>query len=114
MKHTIIHSYNHTILSGLIFLVVIMLSLLFISCSDENVERDKFINAYVDLRIAEDTIKSENDGIQKIKVRILKKYGLTEEQYSSTFEYYKENPEQWEQFYDKVIARVDTLKKQKK
>ncbi len=91
-----------------------MLSLQFVSCSDETVERNKFVNAYVDLRIAEDTLKSENDGIQKVKVRILKRYGLTEEEYNSSFEYFNENPELWEQFYDKVMARVDTLKKKKK
>jgi hypothetical protein len=90
-----------------------MLTLPFISCSDKNVDQDKFVNAYVDLRIAEDTLKSENDDIRKAKDNILKRYGLTEKQYRATFEYLNENPELWEQFYDKVIARVDTLKKKK-
>jgi hypothetical protein len=97
----------------MIFIIVLIFSLPFVSCSDENVGGDKFVNAYVDLRIAEDTLNNGNNDFQKAKVRILKKYGLTEEQYNSAFEYFSENPESWEQFYDKVIARVDTLKKRK-
>lgn len=66
------------------------------------------------MRIAEDTLKNGGDDIQKVKIRILKKHGLTEEQYNSKFEYFNENPELWEQFYEKAIARVDTLKKKMK
>ena len=83
------------------------------SCADNAPDNQKFINAYVDLRIAEDTITTGDKDIQKLKTEVLKKYGMTEEQYKSAFEYFNKNPELWEQFYNDAIARVDSLKKRK-
>ncbi len=95
------------------YLFILLLPLLFSSCSEKSADHENFVNAYVDLRLAEDTIKSKNTDIQRVKAEILKKYGLTEEKYNSSFQYFEDNPELWEQFYDKAIARVDTLKKKK-
>ena len=105
---------QHTIIQGITFGFILLLSLSFISCSGKDADHEKFIDAYVDLRIAEDTVKSGNVDMQKLKEKILKKHGMTEEQYKSTFEYFNDNPELWEQFYEKAIARVDTLRKRKK
>ncbi len=97
--------------SGYLFLVIF--SLMFSSCSEKSADHEKFVNAYVDIRLAEDTVKSGNSNIQNVKAEILKKYGLTEEKYKSSFEYFNDNPELWEQFYDEAIARVDSLKQKK-
>lgn len=109
-----IQSYNHSFIPGIVFGFILFLSLSFISCSDKTVDHDKFINTYVDLRIAEDTITTGDKDIQMLKSEILKKHRMTEEQYKTAFEYFNDNPELWEQFYDKAIARVDSLKKMKK
>ena len=103
------YSYNIIILFG----SVLLLSFSLISCT-ERVDEDKFIDAYIDIRIAEDTVKGGNQNIQKLKADVLRKHSITERQYRSTFEYYNSNPELWEQFYNKAIARVDTLKKGRK
>jgi hypothetical protein len=92
---------------------VIILTSLFISCSDKTVDHEKFIETYIDLRIAEDTLHLKNEDFEKIKSQILKEHGFTEAQYKSTFEYFNENPELWEEFYNKAIARVDTLMKKR-
>lgn len=110
----VLQSFIHSILTGLTCTFALILCLVFAACSDKNVDPDKFINAYADLRIAEDTLAVTNDKMQEVKNGILKKYGLTEDEYRTSFEYYNENPELWEQFYDKVIARVDTLKKRQR
>ena len=92
---------------------VLIFSLFFISCSDKTVDQDKFIDAYIDLHIAEDTLKQVTGDVQKIKEGILAKHGMTWKVYNETFNYYNKNPEMWDDFYAKVIARVDTLKKMK-
>lgn len=109
-----IQSYNHTIIPGITFSFVLLLLLSFTACSEKTVDHEKFIDAYVDLRIAEDTITTGDKDIQELKEEVLKKHGMTEEQYKTAFEYFNENPELWAQFYDKAIARVDSLKKIKK
>ncbi len=109
-----IQSYNHTIIPGIASGFILLLSFSFTACSDKTVDHDKFINAYVDMRIAEDTITTGDKDIQTLKSEILKKHRMTEEQYKTAFEYFNDNPELWEQFYDKAIARVDSLKKMKK
>jgi len=109
-------SFVHSITRLLYFsgyLYIVLFSLVFSSCSEKSADHEKFVNAYVDIRLAEDTIKSNNTNIQKVKAEILKKYGLTLENYKASFEYFNNNPELWEQFYDKAIARVDSLKQKK-
>lgn len=109
-----IQSYNHTIIPVIACGFILLLSLSFPACSDKTLDRDKFIDAYVDLRIAEDTLKSDDHTMQNLKEKIFNEHGITEEQYNSTFEYFNNNPELWEKFYDEAIARVDTLKKKRK
>jgi len=92
-------------------ILIFIFSVLFVSCSGKPVDHEKFINAYVDLRITEDTLKEGGEKIQDLKKEILKKHGITEEQYENTFNYFNKNPELWNAFYDEIIARVDTLRK---
>jgi hypothetical protein len=102
------------VFQSLAFIILVLLSLVsFTSCSDRTADQEKFIDTYVDLRIAQDTIRTDSLDIQKLTEEILKKHDLTEEKYKSMFEYYNQNPELWEQFYDAAIARVDSLKKKK-
>ncbi len=85
-----------------------------VSCSDKDADHERFVDAYVDIRIAEDTLKNDSTDTGRLKAEILKRHGLTEEKYESAFKYFNENPELWEQFYNEAIARVDSLKNQKK
>ncbi|HSD63693.1 MAG TPA: DUF4296 domain-containing protein [Ignavibacteriaceae bacterium] len=97
--------------SILFFGFFVLSSLNLVSCSDKNIDHEKFVDTYIDLRISEDTLKPGSGNIQDLKKEILKKHGLTEEQYEKTFNYLNENPERWNNFYDEIIARVDTLRK---
>ncbi len=110
----IIQAYNHTTITRIGTGIILIFPLLFLSCSDKNIDRNKFINAYIDLRIAQDTLNQDSTNIQKLKAEIFKRHGLTEKQYDETFNYYNEDPERWNAFYDSVIVRVDTLMKGKK
>jgi len=99
---------------GILFFFVLLFSNSIMSCSDKGADHEKFVNAYVDIRVAEDTLKNDSTDIGQLKAEILKRHGLTAENYESAFEYFNENPELWEQFYNEAIARVDSLKSQKK
>jgi hypothetical protein len=94
--------------------LLILFSLPAASCSEKEADHQRFVDAYVDLRIAQDTLKNDSTDILQLKAEILKKHGITEEKYESVFKYFNDNPELWEQFYDEAIARVDSLKDQKK
>ncbi len=110
----IIKNIFHTAEKGIIFFLILFLSSSLISCSDKEADHQRFVDAYVDLRIAQDTLKNDSTDIRQLKDEILKKHGLTEEEYGSAFEYFNDNPELWEKFYDEAIARVDSLRDQKK
>ncbi len=93
---------------------MLLLTSALISCSEKEADHHRFVDAYVDLRLAQDTLKNDSTDIRQLKAEILKRHGLTEEKYESSFEYFNDNPELWEKFYDEAIARVDSLKDQKK
>ena len=112
-SHSIIQSFNHSIKHLILFVFLLSSALVLTSCSDHTADHEKFVNAYVEIRIAEDTSTAGNKDIQKLKAEVFKKYHMTEEQYQSAFEYYNKNPELWEKFYNDAIARVDSLKKKK-
>jgi hypothetical protein len=97
----------------MISVFILLSSLTLTSCTGNTADHQKFINAYVDLKIAQDTVTTGHKDIQELKAEVLKKYDMTEEQYQSAFEYFNENPELWEKFYNDAIARVDSLKKKK-
>ncbi len=55
---------------------------------------------------------SSNTKLYKVREKVFKKYGITEKLYENTLKYYNEKPERWQNFFDKVISRVEKLKKE--
>lgn len=100
--------------NGIVLFVLLLALFSLNSCSDQEVDHENFVNAYVDLRIVQDTLSSDSTNFAEIKSQILKRHGITEEKYESVFRYFNDNPDQWEQFYNEAIARVDSLKNRKK
>ena len=83
-----------------------------ISCSDEKViDEDKFILVYADLIIAQDTSKSsaETDSIKQL---VFSRHNITDNEYENTIDYYNRDPERWEEFFNKAIAHVESLRKE--
>jgi hypothetical protein len=109
-----IQSYNRTATRVILFSFILIFPLFFISCSEKTIDHDKFIDAYIDLRIAQDTLTQDSVNIQTLKAIILKKHGMTEKEYNAAFNYFNKDPELWNEFYDTVIARVDSLRKIKR
>ena len=94
------------------FFLTLVLSLsaqLFISCDKlpgAKIPEEKFVNYYIDLAVAQDSLGRGIPATQKILIALDTKYNVTREQYNRTLKYYNDNPEKWELFYDKVIPEL--------
>jgi Domain of unknown function (DUF4296) len=92
----------------------IPLILLFSSCSAAPpVKEDKFIKIYVDMLIAQDTTRATGGQLEVVKSEVLKSYSVSEADYDSTLKFYNSDPKRWSDFFDKAIAYLEQLKKQK-
>ena len=81
-------------------------------CSGDNIiSEDKFVKIYSDLIIAQDTVSSRMKNNQELRKEILSRYNVTEAQYKATVDFYNKNPNQWEEFFTKVTAYINELKK---
>lgn len=89
-----------------VFLIFIVL-FLFSGCKDHTIiEEDKFVRIYSNLLIATDSTT-----IDSAKTDVFKRYNISGENYDKTVEYYNSNPQKWEEFFNKVIAHIEDLKK---
>jgi len=88
--------------------------LLLYGCSKYKIiNEDNFVKIYSDLIIAQDTLSQPGVSLTQVKKIIFKKYGISEENYKATVDYYNSDPKKWESVFDKSIAYVNTLKNRK-
>ena len=95
------------------------LILFFSSCENKNIiPEDTFVKIYADFLITQDTSfidSKEKDTTywqaDSFKQMIFNKYNVTHNQYEATLKYYSQNPELWEEFFNKAIAFVENQKK---
>jgi Domain of unknown function (DUF4296) len=98
--------------SNLIIFSLPVLFLLFFSCNKEKIiKEDKLIQIYSDMLVAQDTVKFSPAGLDSLREAVFEKYNVTDELYKLTLDYYDQDSERWENFFNKVIAHVDSLKK---
>src|SRR4030042_5130698 len=89
--------------TSLLFIILF----LFYGCRDRNIiEEEKFVIIYSDLLIATDSTT-----VDSAKTGVFKRYDISGEKYEKTVEYYNSNPQKWEEFFNKVIAHIEDLKK---
>ena len=91
---------------------LLIISALFFACCGTKppIPEDKFIQAYVDLLILKDTTNTGISSFDSLKTEVYKKHNLTFEQYNSTLNFYKSNPDKWEEVFDKAIAYAETMR----
>ena len=81
------------------------------SCSKEDIlPEDTFINVYIDILVAQDTLTDSSISNDSLKTIILQKYNVTDSIYTKTIEYYNNNPDKWEKFFEDAIKQVEELK----
>ena len=85
--------------------------LLSFSCSEKEIlPEEKFIEIYVDILVAQDTLSEESVNMDSLKTIILDRHKTSDLVYRNTVNYYNESAERWEQFFDKAVAYVEALK----
>jgi Domain of unknown function (DUF4296) len=91
--------------------IIFLLSVSIFSCSkDDIIPEDKFINIYIDILVAQDTLTDNSISNDSLKTLILQEYNVTNSMYTKTVEYYNSNPDKWEKFFEDVIKQVEKLK----
>ena len=63
--------------------------------------------------IAQDTTRSDGRQLEVIKKEVLKRYSVSDADYNSTLKFYNSEPKRWSEFFDKAIAYLEQLKKNK-
>jgi len=88
--------------------------ILFFGCdTPDKVDKQTLGKAYVDILVAQEIYLPNYDSLNIEKTRIFNKYDITEEDYNYTLDSYKDNEEEWEEFFKQSLAYLDTLKKYK-
>jgi len=93
-----------------VYLFVIFISIFFQACVDvPPIPEDKFMNAYIDILVAQDTatIPFSMDSLRTV---ILVNDSITPHQYDLMIEYYNARPEKWMAFFDSVTVYTEQLK----
>ncbi len=93
--------------SFLIFLVFA----LFYACSEKPpIPEERLILIYTDLMFTQDTLLITSENVDSIKAEIFSRHAVTEEDYRETIDIYNRTPEIWENFFNKVLEYVESLK----
>ena len=69
--------------------------------------QEKFVQVYVELVKLRERLPSTNPVFVDSSRTILKKYGLTKQEYDQNLAYFNEEPERWEAFYQEVLKRLE-------
>lgn len=98
------------------YLGIILLVFALGSCSERKVIKDdeKFAAFYVDLLISSEKNSGDINRVKSERQKIFSKYDISPEEYKATLSYYSEKPERWKEFFDKVNARLASIRKNTK
>ncbi len=91
--------------------IIFLLTVFIFSCSKEDIlPEDKFINIYMDILVAQDTLTNNTISTDSLKTLIFQKYNVSDSIYTKTIEYYNNNPDKWEKFFEDALRKVEELK----
>ncbi len=103
--------FIHSIIQPYILLFISLT--LIAGCSNkEKIDEDKMILIYTDLLVAQDTSAVNDQNIDSLRTLIFERYNVSADEYEGTIEYYNNEPGKWEEFFDKVTAHIENLKKE--
>ena len=75
-----------------------------------NPDEDKFVKVYTEIVVAHDTIPAATANFDSVKEAIFRNNGVTSGQYDSTVNYYNKDVKRWENFFNKAMHYIDTLR----
>lgn len=97
-----------------LFLLAMPLAGLFSGCSNEVTVDQKFVNLFVELRLAELNYGKDSPTARLARRDALKEAGYTREQFLAKTDEILENERLWVPFQKAVTARIDSLLEQPK
>jgi hypothetical protein len=98
--------------SFLIFFGLLVLVLIIQSCNQNpKIEEKKFIKLYAEMIFMQD---SSSLSQPEIKNKVLKKFGVSKNDFDETIKYYNEEPERWQSFFDSTVVYIEKLHPQVK
>jgi hypothetical protein len=96
----------------LLLLVIVLLPILyFFFIKSNKMSEEKFVSFYTDMVIAQDSLGTSTAATKKIRENLYKKYDINEEMYRQTIDFYNKDPQKWEEFFDKVIKNLESIKR---
>ena len=96
-------------------LLIILIPLCLSACSDfQKIEQDKLVKIYVDILIAEEKYFDDTDSLKIRYNEIFESYDVSEEDYLKQIEFLALDRDEWDRFFNKAYAYIDTLKSQNK
>jgi len=98
---------------GILFIISAIIFSVFSCTKEKTFDKETMAKAYVDILILKESPQTKGDSLVTKQNEIFKKYGLTSKSYQKTLKSFKFNEKTWKEFFKKVYARIDTLKKQK-
>jgi len=90
--------------------ILFLLLIIFACDTKPPIPEDKFLKAYVDLLIIQDTTTKAAFSIDSVKNIVFGRYNISFEQYDAMINYYNAEPEKWIEFFDSAGTYVDRLK----
>jgi len=90
-------------------LLPFLFGILFISCSESEIEIDTLAKIYVDLAVVEDYYNN-TDSVKIKTEEIFFKYKIDENKYKDSFVKFGSDKEKWDEFYNLANTYLDTLK----
>lgn len=98
--------------SFLIIVGLFVFVLIIQSCNQNpKVEEKKFIKLYAEMIFMQDSTSLSQP---EIKNKVIKKFGVSKNDFDETIKYYNEEPELWQSFFDSTIVYLEKLHPQVK
>lgn len=95
---------KHSLLAGLFLLLALLCS----ACENSGQPSDKFIEAYIELRVATE-LHGTTPSAGLARREILKKYGYTRESFNAEADRLRSDYNLWVEYERRVLERLDTL-----
>jgi len=98
---------------GILFIIFVLIFSAFSCTKEKTFDKETMAKAYVDILILKESRHVKGDSLVAKQNTIFRKYGLTSKSYEEALKSFKFDKKTWKDFFKKVYARIDTLKKQK-
>ena len=90
-----------------IFFILFVFVLIIQSCKQNpQIEEKKFVEIYSEMIFMQDSTSLPQPEIKNI---VLKKFGVSKNDFDETIKFYNEEPERWQKFFDSTIVYIEKL-----